>query len=61
MDIFQKCADAAKYYAQIRDAGIYPYYRAISSGQNPVVMHLGRELVMLGSNNYLGLTNHAEV
>ncbi len=61
MDIFQKCADAAKYYAQIRDAGIYPYYRAISSGQNPVVMHHGKELVMLGSNNYLGLTNHPEV
>ncbi|MCH7644020.1 MAG: aminotransferase class I/II-fold pyridoxal phosphate-dependent enzyme [Myxococcales bacterium] len=61
MDIFQKCADAAEYYAQIRDAGIYPYYRAISSGQNPVVMHRGKELVMLGSNNYLGLTNHPEV
>jgi 8-amino-7-oxononanoate synthase len=61
VDIFQKCADAAEYYAQIRDAGIYPYYRAISSGQNPVVMHRGKELVMLGSNNYLGLTNHPEV
>ncbi len=61
MDIFQKCADAAKYYAQIREAGIYPYYRAISSGQDPVVTHLGKELVMLGSNNYLGLTNHPEV
>ncbi len=61
MDIFQKCADAAEYYAKIRDAGIYPYYRAISSGQDPVVTHLGKELVMLGSNNYLGLTNHPEV
>ena len=61
MDIFQKCADAAKYYAQVREAGIYPYYRAISSGQDPVVIHQGKELVMLGSNNYLGLTNHPEV
>ncbi len=61
MDIFQKCADAAKYYAQVRDAGIYPYYRAISSGQDPVVTHLGKELIMLGSNNYLGLANHPEV
>ncbi len=61
MDIFQKCADSAEYYARIRDAGIYPYYRAISSGQDPVVTHLGKELVMLGSNNYLGLTNHPEV
>jgi 8-amino-7-oxononanoate synthase len=61
VDIFQKCADAATYYAQVRGAGIYPYYRAISSGQDPVVTHLGKELVMLGSNNYLGLTNHPEV
>ena len=61
MDIFQKCAEAAKYYARIREAGIYPYYRAISSGQDPVVTHLGNELIMLGSNNYLGLTNHPEV
>jgi 8-amino-7-oxononanoate synthase len=61
VDIFQKCADAAKYYAQVRGAGIYPFYRAISSGQDPVVTHLGKELVMLGSNNYLGLTSHPEV
>jgi 8-amino-7-oxononanoate synthase len=61
VDIFQKCADAAKYYAQVREAGIYPYYRAISSGQDPVVTHMGKELVMLGSNNYLGLTNNPEV
>ncbi len=61
MDIFQKCAESAEYYAQVRDAGIYPYYRAISSGQDPVVTYLDQELVMLGSNNYLGLTNHPEV
>jgi 8-amino-7-oxononanoate synthase len=61
VDIFQKCTDAAKYYAQVREAGIYPYYRAISSGQDPVVTHNGKQLVMLGSNNYLGLTNHPEV
>jgi len=61
VDIFQKCADAATYYAQVREAGIYPYYRAISSGQDPVVTHLGKELIMMGSNNYLGLTNHPEV
>jgi 8-amino-7-oxononanoate synthase len=61
VDIFQKCAESAKYYALVRDEGIYPYYRAISSGQDPVVTHMGEELVMLGSNNYLGLTNHPEV
>jgi 8-amino-7-oxononanoate synthase len=61
VDIFQKCTDAAEYYAQVRNTGLYPYYRVISSGQDPVVIHKGQELVMLGSNNYLGLTSHPEV
>jgi 8-amino-7-oxononanoate synthase len=61
VDVFEKCADAAEYYAQVRDSGLYPYYRVISSGQDPIVTHNGQELVMLGSNNYLGLTTHPEV
>jgi 8-amino-7-oxononanoate synthase len=44
-----------------RATGHYPYFRTISSAQDPVVIHEGRELIMLGSNNYLGLTNHPEV
>ena len=44
-----------------RSAGVYPYYRALSSAQDPVVLCGDRELVMLGSNNYLGLANHPEV
>ncbi|MBW2288755.1 MAG: aminotransferase class I/II-fold pyridoxal phosphate-dependent enzyme [Deltaproteobacteria bacterium] len=44
-----------------RAAHAYPYYRVITTPQDPVVIHAGRELVMLGSNNYLGLTNHPEV
>ncbi|HZO07953.1 MAG TPA: aminotransferase class I/II-fold pyridoxal phosphate-dependent enzyme [Myxococcota bacterium] len=47
--------------APVRAAGLYPYYRVISSAQDPVVTHDGRELVMLGSNNYLGLANDPEV
>jgi 8-amino-7-oxononanoate synthase len=46
---------------QAQAAGVYPYYRVISSAQDPVVVHDGRELIMLGSNNYLGLTNDPEV
>lgn len=61
MDIFQKCRDSASRTVEIRAAGVYPYYRALSSAQDPVVVHGGRELVMLGSNNYLGLTSHPEV
>ncbi|HEY8123140.1 MAG TPA: aminotransferase class I/II-fold pyridoxal phosphate-dependent enzyme [Myxococcota bacterium] len=45
----------------LRDHAIYPYYRVVSSGQDPVVLMNGRPVVMLGSNNYLGLSSHPEV
>jgi len=61
LDVFNKCHESAARTEQARSAGVYPYYRVISSAQEPVVNHLGQELVMLGSNNYLGLTNHPEV
>jgi 8-amino-7-oxononanoate synthase len=60
LDVFQKCFDYGL-AQRIRDAGIYPYFRTLSSPQDPVVTIDGRELVMLGSNNYLGLANHPEV
>ncbi|MEZ4214931.1 MAG: aminotransferase class I/II-fold pyridoxal phosphate-dependent enzyme [Myxococcota bacterium] len=60
MDVFAKC-DRYTLSREVRAAGIYPYYRAISSAQDPVVTIDGEEVVMLGSNNYLGLTNHPEV
>jgi len=61
VDVFRKCLESAKRSEPVRAAGVYPYYRVISSAQEPVVCHEGRELIMLGSNNYLGLTNHPEV
>jgi 8-amino-7-oxononanoate synthase len=61
VDIFQKCRDSSSRTVEMRAAGVYPYYRILSSAQDPVVIHEGQELVMLGSNNYLGLTNHPEV
>ncbi len=61
MDIFQKCGESAGRVRAAREAGVYAYYRAISSAQDPIVVFEGRELVMLGSNNYLGLTAHPEV
>ena len=45
----------------MRAAGLYPYYRTLTTAQEPRVRHEGRELVMLGSNNYLGLTSHPDV
>ena len=42
-------------------AGLFTFFRTIESGQDPVVMMGGREMVMLGSNNYLGLTSHPKI
>jgi len=60
VDIFQKCHDFRDADV-VKEAGLYPYFRTIASAQDPVVTMDGREVVMLGSNNYLGLTNHPEV
>ncbi len=42
-------------------AGIYPYFRPISSSQNTEVMMDGKKVLMFGSNSYMGLTNHPKV
>ena len=60
MDVFQKCFDF-KDAEFIRELGLYPYFRVIASGQDPVVTMNGTPVIMLGSNNYLGLTNHPEI
>src|SRR5665648_1200861 len=60
MDVFQKCFD----YHDADDAkavGYYPYFKVINSESDSKVMVDGREHVMLGSNNYLGLTTHPRV
>ena len=46
---------------KVKDQGIYPYFRPIQGGEGPVVMMEGKEVVMAGSNNYLGLSSHPKV
>ena len=60
MDILKKCSDYT-FHKEVRAADLYPYYRGISSPQDPVVTIKGQKVIMLGSNNYLGLTNHPAV
>ncbi len=60
MGIFDKCINY-KDPDKVIAAGVYPYFRMIESQQDPVVMMNGREIVMCGSNNYLGLTSHPGV
>ena len=42
---------------EVKAMGIYPYYRPIESGQDPIVMMQGRDVMMFGSNSYLGLSD----
>ena len=60
MDVLQKCADYSL-ARELRGESLYPYFRRISSPQDPVVTIDGEKVIMLGSNNYLGLTSHPEV
>jgi len=60
VDVFEKCGEYQT-ARETRAHNLYAYYRPISSAQDPVVIMDGREVVMLGSNNYLGLSNHPGV
>ena len=42
---------------EVKALGIYPYYRPIESGQDPVVKMGGKDVLMFGSNSYLGLSD----
>jgi 8-amino-7-oxononanoate synthase len=46
---------------QVRAMGLYPYFRTISSAQDTEVIINGKKVLMLGSNSYLGLTNHPKI
>lgn len=60
VNIFDKCARFKK-ARELMSIGMYPYFRVIESAQDPEVTIGGRRMIMVGSNNYLGLTNHPEV
>ncbi|HET8650390.1 MAG TPA: aminotransferase class I/II-fold pyridoxal phosphate-dependent enzyme [Gemmatimonadales bacterium] len=58
--LFDKCRQFTK-AREIQAAGLYPYFKPISESEDTVVVIEGRKRVMLGSNNYLGLTHHPKV
>jgi len=59
-DIFEKCFKFTR-ARELMAVGLYPYFRMIESAQDPEVVIKGRKMIMVGSNNYLGLTNHPKV
>ena len=60
MDLFAKCYEASM-ADEIKEKGIYPYFHALESRQDTEVVMEGKRRIMLGSNNYLGLTTHPDV
>ncbi|MBE7082767.1 MAG: aminotransferase class I/II-fold pyridoxal phosphate-dependent enzyme [Clostridiales bacterium] len=60
MDLFAK-TEGEHNYTLAKEKGIYPYFHELRSGQDTVVDMEGIKTVMIGSNNYLGLTSHPEV
>ena len=60
MPLFKKCEEYV-YIRELVDKGIYPYFHELESKQDIEVMMEGKRRIMLGSNNYLGLTVNQEV
>ncbi len=58
--LFKKC-HAFTRADEVKARGIYPWFTPIEGSEGPVVYMEGREIVMAGSNNYLGLTTHPKV
>lgn len=58
--LFEKC-HRYEVAERVRQAGVYSFFRVIESAQDPEVVCDGRRMIMLGSNNYLGLTNDPRV
>src|SRR4030066_1305617 len=61
MDIFEKCQKVNDTTANLRRTGYYFYFRKLESPQDAEVVVSGKRVIMIGSNNYLGLTNHPRV
>lgn len=60
MEIFAKCYDFTR-AREVMKTGCYPYFIPFSDTEGTEVTLDGRRLIMIGSNNYLGLTTHPKV
>src|ERR687887_690590 len=63
VDVFEKARshDRAEQLEAAKQGDLLPYFRILESQAGPVVEMEGRETIMLGSNNYLGLTTDERV
>jgi len=60
MDLFEKCYAFTR-AEEVMAADLYPYFTPIEEVYGNKVKVRGREMIMVGSNNYLGLMDHPEV
>ena len=58
--LFDKCKNFTR-AREVQAAGLYPYFKPITHSEDTVVVIEGKQRIMMGSNNYLGLTHHPEV
>ncbi len=60
MDLFEKCKRFDT-VTKIKEWGLYPYFHQLNSKQDTKVVMQGKDIIMIGSNNYLGLTSDPRV
>ena len=62
--LFNKCDryfDPDGIFAQVKEADLYPYFRPVQKNDGTRAIMQGREIIMAGSNNYLGLLSDPRV
>ncbi|MCD4700587.1 MAG: pyridoxal phosphate-dependent aminotransferase family protein [Candidatus Aegiribacteria sp.] len=59
-DVFQKCYDYER-LEQVVNSGLYPYFVPLGGHVGAEMEINGHSIIMLGSNNYLGLTDHPKI
>ncbi len=60
-DVFAKAYAFQKVIGSLRETGSYPYFQPLSLNLGPQAILKGKKVIMMGSNNYLGLTTHPKV
>ena len=60
LEIFRKCREFTR-ADETREAGLYPYFLPIEESHDTTVVIRGEEKIMIGSNNYLGLTHDPRI
>ena len=63
MDLFAKIErdERLQMAREVKERGLYPYFVPLDGTEGTEVTVNGRSVIMIGSNNYLGLTTHPKV